>query len=227
MKIISKLLLKLSTLLRRAGKRLDTDKEWSKTMRRWNKLNDEKQFRTNYPELNSKSVVFDLGGYEGQFASNIFSQYLSNIYVFEPHPSFALKIVNRFKKNTQIKVFQYGLGANNEALMMSSNKDSSTIFERSSDSIEIRISEAENFFKVNHIDQVDLMKINIEGGEYELLDHLIDTGRIKKIKNIQVQFHKFVPDAENLMENIHIKLKETHETTYAFKFFWENWKLRE
>lgn len=226
MKTISKILIKTSTLLRRAGKRLVQDEEWGSTMKRWNKLDPEKQYRTNYPELDNNSIVFDLGGYKGQFASNIFSQYLSKIYIFEPHPAFAAKISNRFANNNSIKVFQYGLGGSDEKLIMSSNEDSSSVFEKGNDGVAISIVQAEKFFDENNIHSIDLMKINIEGGEYSLLAHLISTGRIKNIKNIQVQFHNFVPNAEQLMRKLQEKLSETHETTYAYRFFWENWKLK-
>ena len=40
----------------------------------WFKDNGDKTHRLNY-NLNEKSIVFDLGGYEGQWASDIFSKY--------------------------------------------------------------------------------------------------------------------------------------------------------
>lgn len=40
-----------------------------------------------------------------------------------------------------------------------------------------------------YIDDIGLMKINIEGGEYELLERMIELGIINKVKDIQIQFH--------------------------------------
>ena len=40
--------------------------------------------------------------------------------------------------------------------------------------------------------KIDLLKINIEGGEYEVLENLIENDLIKNIDNIQIQFHDFV-----------------------------------
>ena len=77
----------------------------------------------------------------------------------------------------------------------------------------------------NQIGPIDLMKINIEGGEYDLLDHLIDTGFVKNIRNIQVQFHDFVPDAVKRMSSIHGKLMRPHETTYQYLFVWKKDKV--
>jgi len=71
------------------------------------------------------------------------------------------------------------------------------------------------------------MKINIEGGEYELLDHLISSGVVKTIHNLQIQFHDFIPDAFAAMNNIRDRLNLTHYPTYKFDFIWDNWKLKE
>ena len=68
------------------------------------------------------------------------------------------------------------------------------------------------------------MKINIEGAEYDLLDHLIETGFIANIINLQIQFHEFVPNAKERMENIQKRLEKTHALTYQHEFVWENWK---
>src|SRR5678809_191024 len=59
--------------------------------------------------------------------------------------------------------------------------------------------------------EVAVMKINIEGGEYELLEYIIEQGLHKMIKNIQVQFHKVDEfDYEFLYRIIAMKLSKTH-----------------
>ena len=70
------------------------------------------------------------------------------------------------------------------------------------------------------------MKINIEGGEYELLPILLDKGIINQIKHIQIQFHNVEGGSEDKMKEICRKLSITHEPTYQYKFIWENWTHR-
>ena len=71
------------------------------------------------------------------------------------------------------------------------------------------------------------MKINIEGGEYDLLDSLISADIVQSIANIQVQFHDFlIKDAKEKMRKIQEKLSLTHEPTYQYEFVWENWKIK-
>ena len=67
------------------------------------------------------------------------------------------------------------------------------------------------------------MKINIEGGEYELLDRLLDTGLINIIDNLQVQFHDHVDGAIGRMQRIQSRLGTKFNLTYQVPFVWENW----
>jgi predicted GTPase len=87
------------------------------------------------------------------------------------------------------------------------------------------ISASQIFNLIKH-DNIDLMKINVEGAEYQILEELIDTKNISKIKNLQVQFHLFDEEENNNYNNLVQKLSETHELSWRFPFVWENWKLK-
>lgn len=49
---------------------------------------------------------------------------------------------------------------------------------------------------------------------------------IGSFKNLQIQYHDFVPGAVGLRDAISKKLRKTHFLTYCFDFIWENWQLR-
>jgi FkbM family methyltransferase len=176
-------------------------------------------------DLNADSLVLDLGGYEGQWASDIYAMYGCRIHVFEPVTKFATDIRRRFALNTRIMVHEFGLADRNDAATISIEADASSMFKRGSMTCELKLVRASEYFETEGIKHVDLMKINIEGGEYDLLDHLIESGWAKRIENIQVQFHDFVPDAERRMRSIQARLATTHTTTYQYPFVWENWRL--
>lgn len=195
-----------------------------KRVQPWNSLDGDKTLRVNY-DLNESSVVVDVGGYEGQWASDIFSRYCCNIFVFEPVQSFSKKIIDRFKLNNKIKVYSLGLSNKDKEISISLIDDSSSLYKKTSNSEQIKVVDTSNFFKNNQIEKIDLIKINIEGSEYELLENLISSGFIKKIKNIQVQFHDFVPNAKERMTKIQEELRKTHHTTYQYEFVWENWEI--
>jgi FkbM family methyltransferase len=184
----------------------------------WIKDKGDKTFRLNY-DLDENSLVFDLGGYEGQWASDIFSRYCCKIHVFEPVSEFADKIKTRFAGNKRILVHQFGLSNENRAVLLSVNKTSSSLYKQRGELKEVRLVKAVDFIQENHIQKIDLMKINIEGAEYDLLEHLIDAGLISSINNIQVQFHDFVSNAEQRMIMLQKELEKTHGLTYQYPFF--------
>ena len=181
-------------------------------------------------DLNSDSVVFDLGGYLGDFTQGIVEKFDCNVYVFEPVPEYAKKISQRFIDNEKVKVFAFGLEDKDSKERIYLNNDGSSVYEVKdiADSVEIEYRNISQFLKENKIKRIDLMKINIEGGEYALLEHLLKTKRIQQIENIQVQFHYIKNlNAKKRQERICQQLMRTHELTWAYRpFIFENWKKK-
>jgi FkbM family methyltransferase len=179
-------------------------------------------------DLRPDSVVLDLGGYEGQWASDIYAKYCCDEYVFEPIVEYADKIQFRFRSNTKIQVFPFGLGPSDCQLPMSKKRDHSSVVQQNGEIVMGSFREAVHFITGElGLSHVDLMKINIEGAEYDLLEHLIAQHWITNISNVQVQFHDFVPDAGARMKSLQEKLASTHFLTYQYPFVWENWARKE
>jgi len=192
----------------------------------WLKDNGDKTLRLNY-QLKPDDIVLDVGGYEGQWASDIFSRYLTQIHIFEPIPHYAFKIANSYSRNKHIQLHQFGLGKVDGDIEFSIAGDASSSIVRGNQLIHARIVAFKSWYEQNNMAKIALMKVNIEGGEYDLLEHLIETGLIKNITNLQVQFHNFFPDAERRMSAIQSGLQKTHYLTYQYKFIWENWTLKD
>jgi len=193
-------------------------------LKSWFAINGDKTLRLNY-DLDQESLVFDLGGYKGQWASDIFAKYCCTIHCFEPVEGFAKNIETRFAKNEKIFVHHFGLSNADKKVKISHNATASSIF-RGEGKEEIRLVKAIDFMSQYNINRIDLMKVNIEGGEYDLCEHLIEAGFVKNIANFQIQFHDFVPNAKDRMKEIQKSLEKTHKLTYQYEFVWENWKLR-
>jgi FkbM family methyltransferase len=190
----------------------------------WVRDEGDRRLRLGY-ELDESSLVFDLGGYEGQWASDIFGRFACAIQIFEPVPEFAERIAERFKGNRKITVHRFGLAAASGSAALALAGDASSLFGTAGERRTIALLKASDFFRDQRIGAVDLIKINIEGGEYDLLDHLIDAGIVGRLRNIQVQFHDFVPDAERRMAAVQQRLRRTHAPTYQYPFVWESWRL--
>lgn len=211
-------------------KKLDPNSEWNRMREErakpWFDADGDKTLRLDY-KLNQKSVIFDLGGYEGQWASDIFAKYLSTIYVFEPFHKYFIFIKNRFKHNKNIHPFEYGLSKKKGKVKLFTNGDSTSEFLETDkgEYVTMRLESFVDFCNRHKIKKIDLVKINIEGGEYDLLEGILERDFQKNIKNFQIQFHDYTEDSEQRMVRIQKELSKTHHLTYQFKFVWENWEL--
>lgn len=195
-------------------------------MRRWKIDAGDKKLRVEYA-LNRDSTVLDLGGFEGNWAGEIHERYGCQVLVFEPVQEYAEAIAQRFRGNSQIQIFPYGLAGSTRRERIGLCSDSSSMFITAEQTQEIELVDAAEWFSQHPIADIALMKVNIEGGEYELLERLIETGLVKKIRDIQVQFHDFSPDSLARMEAIQRALQATHTPTWQYQFVWENWRRHE
>src|SRR6266513_1822562 len=193
-----------------------------KEVQRWYSDGGDEAFRYDY-DLTGDSLVIDLGGYKGQWASDIYARYNCRVLVFEPVKSFAEKIERRFERNRKLEVFRLALGANRRQATIAMRDDGSSVYRTAPERETIQFEDVAEFFAKNDIDSVDLMKINIEGGEYELMPRLFEAGLIKRIRHIQIQFHNVGASSETRMREICRELSKTHRPTYQYKFVWENW----
>lgn len=210
-------------LLGRAVVALANALRLSKSNKLWFRDHGNETLRLDYDGLNQDSLVLDLGGYRGQWASDIFAKYLSNIHVFEPIPVYADLIERRFKKNDKIHVHRFGL-SNRSAVIPITVKEDASSHIRAARGLPVQVIDIVDCLKELEIEEVDLIKINIEGAEYDLLDRLLEANLIRRFKNIQIQFHDFVNNASERMRAIQEHLAKTHSLTYQYRFVFENWK---
>lgn len=92
----------------------------------WKDVHGDVTLRLAYP-LSPNSVVYDVGGFKGQWTSDIYSKYRPRIYVFEPMPSFYTQIQKRFEANNDIVVLPFGLADKTFEAMLSNSGDASSV----------------------------------------------------------------------------------------------------
>jgi len=190
----------------------------------WRALSPGDCLRYQY-DLHPGSVVVDAGGYLGDFAAEITARYDAKVTIYEPIPEYCDTITQRLGANPNINIVCAGLGDADERITMSLAGESTSAHQGPGDTTaQIRAFDSE--MRRLGIQHIDLFKINIEGAEYALLDHLIKTGWIDRIGDLQVQFHDFVPDANARRDAIRKQLGDTHQATYCVPFVWENWRRR-
>lgn len=191
----------------------------------WFRDNGDATHRVNY-DLNPDSVVVDLGGYEGHWAGAIAQRYGCTVLVFEPIPHFMEGCKHYLRFWPKVDFFPFAIGDKDGEQEITLAADSSSIFGGGAGAPTVKIktiSPAHFLAKIPA--KVDLIKINIEGGEYPLLAHILAARTTaERFRDIQVQFHTFVPGAAQKRENLRQVLAYTHHPTYDYDFVWENWR---
>lgn len=196
--------------------------------RLWLAAEGDRLLRLQYP-LDPSSTVFDVGGYHGDFTAKMRDLYGCRVHLFEPVGRFQERCAKRFFGDLRVTCHQFGLGDCEEEQEMREDLDASGAYNPASAGKPIERVLVRQFaavFAELGVSRIDLLKINIEGGEFALLEHLIDSGRIKDVLYLQVQFHDFFPDAVGRRSKIRTLLARTHVEQWNYPFIWESWELR-
>jgi CDP-paratose 2-epimerase len=201
----------------------------------WGKYSDHEQTKT-YPLLSS-SLVLDVGGYRGAWTASILEKYNPRVYVFEPVGEFYEACVKRFEGRPNVTVYGFGLSDTNRDTVFSKQGQNTSEYRGGENQEQlpedrvygrptpesVHLRDIDEICRENGFSEIDLISINAEGGEYDLLRRMIETGLVSHCKNIQIQFHRFHPDAERLRNEIRTELAKTHVESFDYPFVWESW----
>mgnify|MGYP005845666403 CR=1 FL=1 len=207
--------------LRRRFFPTDLETTWD----RWTAAGGDDAHRFDYP-LGPDSIVLDLGGYRGDWAAEIYARYRSRLFVFEPASAHAESIRLRFRANPDIRVFDFGLAGRTRRELLALAGESSSVFHRRGATEEVQLVDIAEWLSQHGIHRIALMKINIEGGEYELLERLAALGLLPTVDHLQIQFHKIAADSDARVHAIQQQLTQTHTPTYQYPYIWESWSRR-
>jgi FkbM family methyltransferase len=198
---------------------------YSRACMRWIRDQGDATLRVNYP-LRPDSIVFDVGGYSGYWCAEIVRRYDAHVHVFEPIAEFAALIAEKFAENSKVHVHRFGLSDRDETVVMGIAGQGSSVF-AGGPREEVAMRDISSFVSEKGITRIDLIKINIEGGEYSLLPRMIETGVIEMCEHLQIQFHKWVQPpggARRARRRIRERLRVTHTLSYDYPFVFEGWK---
>lgn len=196
-----------------------SSKEW------WNIRGDE-TLRMNYP-LTSNSVVIDAGGFEGEWSYNIYSKFQPNIYLLEPIKDFYNKAKSRFSTISKVTTLNYAVSNKTCNALMAVDGYGSSFFDLEPNKVEeVECLDIKEFLDYYKITSIDLLKLNIEGSEYDVLERLLELNFLPSIKDIEIQFHSYFPESKARRDAILEQLALTHERSWNYEWIMESWKLK-
>jgi FkbM family methyltransferase len=182
--------------------------------------------------LGPDSVVIDVSAHVGDWAAHMFEKYRSRIVAFEPDPESFPALAERFRGNDKVSVFDYGLHDRDAVLDMAQMGMGSTMFdepmpsETPANHVSVRVRDVATVLDELRVGWIDLLKVNIEGGEFELLDRLIDSAWMSRVRCLMVQFHEWRSGAHLWRLKIRHALRRTHTEDWNYAFVWEKWNLK-
>jgi hypothetical protein len=130
--------------------------------------------------------------------------------------------------NINVECFNYALADKTSIKFIKKDKDSSSLVIGAEDIHleQIKIEEFALEFRRRNFEKIDLLKVNIEGGEFTLLPHIIQSGLINKITYLQIQFHNYKATSIVERDRIRSELERTHVQQWGFPFVWESWEIK-
>ena len=179
-------------------------------------------------DLDASSIVLDIGAYIGEWSEQISQRYHCTIYAFEPNPNAFEKLQTRLATHDRVQLFNYGLaGADAQASLALDGPGSSVFADHGTfGKVDVRLRDVVAVLDSCGIERVDLCKVNIEGGEYDLFDRLIECDWISRMTNLSIQFHEWHPNAYRRRRAITRAFQRTHTEVWNYPFVWELWQAR-
>ena len=185
--------------------------------------------------IRQNDLVIDAGAYQGEWTAEMLTRYGCHSELFEPVPAFAEQCRLRYQHNARVRVHQAALGGSNRTTQFSLAENGTSEFRGRADAtqFEARVQSISGVLSTLDAAQriqpgagaVGVLKLNIEGGEYEVLESLLTTGDITRVRCLLIQFHRQPADYEQRYAPIVEGLQATHQRVWGFSMVWENWVL--
>lgn len=179
-------------------------------------------------DIDEDSIIVDVGAFHGDVARELHDLYGAHVHAFEPAPRFYEMMAEQFAGNERLHCYPFGLGAADATLTMDVNGLGSTVHHRidgvkGTDSAEVQIRDVATVLEELGIDQIDYMKINIEGGEFDLIDRLHESGWLPRTRYLLIQFHEWFDAAERRRWKARRQLRTTHQKLWDYPWVYELW----
>ena len=190
-----------------------------------------KQIKSIVSNLTSDDVCIDCGANVGVY-SQLFASYGAKVYSFEPNPIAFNILKKKSEKFKNITPIMSAVGTSNTKSNLYLHKDfhlDEVLYSQSSSLIKKKNNLSESSIRIDVInfsewlaqfDKIKFIKIDIEGYEVELLNHLIDGKDLQNIDYIFVETHeKKIAELNLGIQQLKKKIENLNLNT---KIFW-NW----
>lgn len=169
-------------------------------------------------------LIIDAGGYEGEWSAGMVSRYGCRSIIFEPVPAFFEHCEKYFINNGLVRVNKAAVGGSDRKAIFNVLDNGTSEYRGSNQAQRIE----SNVIDISRIlaeigTHIDCLKLNIEGGEYEVLERMLETNSIHLCDSFLIQFHRQPDGYESRYEKIVEALRRTHDQCWCYNMVWEKW----
>lgn len=189
-------------------------------------------FTLNLKQLNKNHTVIDLGANRG-WVTECLARSGAHVFAFEPNSDAFVDLKKVASRYTNVTAIQKAAGTKNRTIKLfhhtetgRSNEDHTQSSSLLKDKKNVSL---DHFEKVVEIDfakfirdlncQIEILKIDIEGFEVELINHLLDQNVLNVVRKIYLETHeKKIPDLYEKTQKLKNRIKRN---SLEEKFFYE------
>lgn len=176
-------------------------------------------------KIEKNETILVLGGYLGVSISEWRRLFDCEVVAFEPIPEYAEKLSLDFVSDEKVLIQEFAVSGQEGVIHLGIEGEATGRYSNSQTKLSVQSKDISKV--VNEIgDSLKLIEMNIEGGEYENLERLIQAGSISKVPTLLVQFHRYTMNEELRRAQIRIELEKTHSCVFEFPWVWERWDVR-
>ncbi len=174
--------------------------------------------------VSTGGLIIDAGGYKGEWTAEMISRYGCRSQIFEPVPKFFEHCRKYFKNNSAVQVYKAALGGANRKTTFSLLDDGTSEYRGSGNAFHFQadVIDVAQIFSDAEV-RVACLKLNIEGGEYEILERMHETNKISACDSLLIQFHRQPDGYEARYQKIVAALHKSHIQSWCYEMVWEKW----
>jgi FkbM family methyltransferase len=188
----------------------------------WKAANGDETYALEW-DINSESLVWEIGGFEGRWAAQMAEKYNPQIEIFEPQGWAVDRLKVRFKHSPKVRINPFGLWVMDANLpLYNYETDGASLL---AEGARIQVVQFKDVY--SQVDsEIDVGLMNIEGAEFVLIPYMLGNDLMKHFRYFWCQFHLFVPESEWRIATLREKMKETHDVLWDFFPTAVAWKRR-
>jgi FkbM family methyltransferase len=175
--------------------------------------------------VSTGSLVIDAGGYEGEWTAKMIARYGCRSEIYEPFPLYAEHCKRLYASNTMVRIHAAALGGSVRTAKFSFLANGTSEFRGTQDAeiVDAPVDDISLALDALGDQSIACLKLNIEGGEYEVLERLLATNQITRCNSLLIQFHTQPEGWAPRLKNIEEHLQATHDREWCYPMVWEKW----